>query len=107
MAQKLDFDARYSVAGWKGIAFYIYGYPQKWEPCTYFGEDENGDEIEIDDIEEGEWVDDAQSGRVLVVMVGDDKKHEVDVEDLTPIDDLDYCLSCGQIGCTHDGRMRA
>lgn len=44
------------------------------------------------------------TGRVLVVMVGDDVRTAVDPEDLTPIEDADYCSECGQIGCTADGR---
>jgi hypothetical protein len=32
-------------------------------------------------------------------MVGDDRVHVVDVDDLTEISDEDYCPGCGQIGC--------
>jgi len=46
-------------------------------------------------------------GRVVVVMVGDDQAHTVDVEDLTQINDEDYCYECGQVGCTADGRDRS
>jgi hypothetical protein len=35
-------------------------------------------------------------------MVGDDRKHTVDVDDLTELADGAYCHSCGQIGCTHN-----
>lgn len=49
---------------------------------------------------EGEWVDDPNSGRVRAVMVGDDYEHVVDVSDLVPIDDNEYCSGCGQIGCS-------
>jgi len=45
-------------------------------------------------------------GRVVVVMVGDDREHTVDPEDLTRLDDDAYCAECGQIGCTGDGRDR-
>jgi hypothetical protein len=27
--------------------------------------------------------------------------------DLIPLDDLDYCAECGQVGCCHDGRDRS
>lgn len=47
-----------------------------------------------------------RTGRVVAVMVGDDQRHTVNIEDLAPLGELDYCASCGQIGCTHDGRDR-
>lgn len=37
----------------------------------------------------------------IYVMVGDDRKHHVDLHDVTPLDDDDYCGGCGQIGCGH------
>jgi hypothetical protein len=102
----LDEDARYEVRDWPGVAVRIDGYPLKWEAYTYLSEeDEDGNQVELDS-DEGEWIDDRECGQVIVVMVGDDKRHTVDVEDLTKIDDLAYCLECGQIGCTHDGRER-
>lgn len=39
------------------------------------------------------------TGRLIVVMVGDDMRHSVEPEDLTPIDDDEFCGSCGQLGC--------
>jgi hypothetical protein len=73
-----DFPApAYSVKGYDGIAFYVRG----WE---------------IDDMEE-------RTGRVVVTMVGDDKRHNVEPSDLTPLTEGSYCSSCGQIGCTHGG----
>jgi hypothetical protein len=102
----LDKGARYSVRGWRGIAFRIAGFPERWEPCLALVTDDDGEEHE-EDTGDGEWVEQDEScGRVIVVMVGDDKRHEVDVEDLTPLDPLAYCESCGQMGCTHDGRER-
>lgn len=97
---KLDQDARYAVKGWKGIAFRIYGFPKRWEPETAIIPDhDTGEDVEIE-TGEGEWIEQDEScGRVLVVMVGDDRRHEVDVEDLTPLAEDAYCGSCGQIGC--------
>lgn len=96
----LDQNKRYSVKGYRGVAFYFYGYPKKWEPWTSLQMDpETGEEYE-EDTGEGEWVEDQANGRVLMVMVGDDRKHEVDESDCTPLDDGAYCPSCGQIGCT-------
>jgi hypothetical protein len=45
-------------------------------------------------------------GKAIVVMIGDDREHIVDPEDLTHIDEDDYCHECGQVGCTADGRDR-
>lgn len=54
------------------------------------------------------WVDGYETrSSVRVVMVGDDRRHIVDVDELEPIADDDYCGECGQIGCAHDGRARA
>lgn len=80
----VDFTGRYSVAGCPGVAFYLTGYVQTFDPDS------------------GEWLDNPDM--VRAVMVGDDRVHEVDVADLTPLADGAYCGECGQIGCTHDGR---
>lgn len=82
--QELDREARYKVDGFDGIAFYIAG------PVILTGDD-------WDDTYEAE-------DRVLVIMVGDDRQHDVGVDELTVIPEDSYCHSCGQIGCTHDGR---
>ncbi len=73
----------YSVAGYKGIACVVYG----WE--TEPDEDTEWSGYEV------------RTGRVLFRMVGDDRRMTCDPEDLTPIDDEDYCGTCGQIGCPH------
>jgi hypothetical protein len=105
---KIDLDANYRVKSWMPVAVYIYGYPQVWEPATYLAKDEDGNEYEQEDeCGEGEWVEDTECGQIVVVMVGDDHKHTVDVDDLELLDGLDYCAECGQIGCCHDGRDRS
>lgn len=91
---KLDMNARYSVKGFSGIAFYIYGYPKIWESFSFF------DEYLDMEIGDGEWVEDKESGNILVVMVGDDHKWTVSTNDLTELNNADYCHGCGQIGCT-------
>lgn len=48
-----------------------------------------------------------RTGRVIVVMIGDDAHHVVDPDDLVHLDEDDYCHECGQIGCGHDGRDRS
>jgi hypothetical protein len=79
----------YTVAGWgAGIAFRVYG----WE-------------VEPD--EDTDWSGYyARTGRLVVVMVGDDTPHRADPEDVAPLDDDDFCHVCGQVGCTHHGRSR-
>lgn len=89
MTTDINFDARYAIDGWKGIAFYLLGYDdgqRDWDPKL------------------NEYV--PNTDWVRAVMVGDDREHVVSVDDLTPLDDLGYCAECGQIGCEHDGRER-
>jgi hypothetical protein len=86
----LDLDARYTVAGYSaGIAFYVLG------PV-----------MERDEDYEWTGIETPHETLVRAVMVGDDRVHEVDADDLEPIDELDYCAECGQVGCTADGRER-
>ena len=95
----VNFDGRFSVNGWRGVAFYLKGWEKAWEPMRVFVTDDDGNEWEQDDPDgEGEWVDDT-GGRVVAVMVGDDREHTVDTSDLTELADEDYCSGCGQIGC--------
>lgn len=105
---RLDMDARYAVKGYPGIAFYISGFPRRWESWLSLGRcsdrdcecwTENGEMHEFDN-GEGEWVpQDESCGRVLVVMVGDDRKHNVSVDDLTELAPGAFCHECGQVGC--------
>jgi hypothetical protein len=106
--KKIDFSAAYQVKGWRGIAFRLRGWKQVWEPFMICIDDEDGEEVEMPSpCGEGEWIDDPDRQTVIAVMVGDDRKHEVDIDDLIPLDDLDYCAECGQVGCCHDGRDRS
>ena len=74
----------YTVKGYKGIAFYVLG----WE-------------TEPD--EDTEWSGyEQRTGNVLAVMVGDDYRHRVDLDDLTPLESDKFCHDCGQIGCGHN-----
>lgn len=34
------------------------------------------------------------------VMVGDDQVHSIDIADLTLLDSNEFCIECGQIGCS-------
>lgn len=110
--EDLDLEARYQIAGFRGIAWRLIGYAQEFhqfEPEHICEEDDSTcpgeDECKAWFYDEGEWIDD--KSRVRACMVGDNKPFIFDVEDLQKLDDLDYCTSCGQIGCAHDGRMRA
>jgi hypothetical protein len=85
----IDFDARYRVAGMEGVAFYLRGYVKREQTMEEW---ELGADAEDD------------TSMVRAVMVGDDREHVIDVDDLERISEDDYCHSCGQIGCTHDGR---
>jgi hypothetical protein len=78
----------YRVRGSAAVAWYVLG----WE-------------TEPD--EDAEWSGyEVRTGRVVCVMVGDDWRFSIDPDDLTPLPREDYCGSCGQIGCAHDGLDR-
>ena len=100
--------ARYQVQGWPGVAVRITGWTTEnvYEGDILVCEDEDCDH----GMSEMCWCEgdtETVEGEMLcVVMVGDDRVHEVDPDDLIVIDDLDYCAECGQIGCQHDGRDR-
>lgn len=80
----------YRAAGWgAGIAWRVYGWETEPDEDTVWSGYEN------------------RTGKVVAVMVGDDRKFTFDPEDLIPLGDLEYCAECGQIGCTHDGRDRS
>jgi len=79
----------YTADGWgAGIAWRVRG----WET-------EPDDDTEWSGMEN-------RTGKVIAVMVGDDRQFSFDPDDLTPLDDDDFCHECGQVGCCHDGRDR-
>jgi len=77
-----DFPApAYQVVGYKGIAFYVLG----WETVPD---------------EDTEWTGiEKRTGKVVLVMVGDDHHFAFDPEDIKPLNREEYCGSCGQMGC--------
>lgn len=79
----------YTVSGWPGVAVRMVG------PVTVRDDDYDWTGLEHPD-----------ENMVRVVMIGDDHEHIVDRADLVPLDSLDYCAECGQVGCTADGRDR-
>jgi hypothetical protein len=105
-AIRISMDQGYfSAKGFGGIALRVVAYPKVWEPDFSFAMDSFGEEYEYD-TGNGEWVENPDSGRVLVCMVGDNRKYELDREDLTPLAREEFCGECGQIGCAHDGLDR-
>jgi hypothetical protein len=94
--REINFKAHYQVAGYRGIAFYLRGYAVTREPLMCFAEDEDGNEIEI---ASGDFEDVEDREHVVAVMVGDDRKHIVSVDDIEAIPEISFCRDCGQIGC--------
>lgn len=105
----------YRAAGWhKGIAWRVLGW--KVDPvapwyccnCNRCGFERGGGGGRITDrgdpgcdhdIVQSDEPDYERTGELLCIMIGDDKPHSIDPDDLEPIDDDDYCPECGQIGC--------
>ena len=86
---EFDFESTYTAAGWgPGVAWRVADYETAPDEDT----DWTGYEV--------------ATGNVVAHMIGDDASFSFDPSDLTPLDDLDYCAECGQIGCGHDGRDR-
>lgn len=79
-----DFQANYTVDGYRGIAWNVYDYVMTEGPDTeWTGEPE----VDYD--------------RVVCVMVGDDRRFEFDITELTKIEEDEFCHGCGQVGCGH------
>jgi hypothetical protein len=83
----LDLTKAYKVEGWgEGIAWRVIGYrtykDADWVWTGY------------------ECIDETQ---VHAYMIGDDRVFEFDIEEITPIEDDEYCSECGQIGCKANG----
>jgi hypothetical protein len=84
---------RFRVSGYGGIAFYF-----RSVEIERFWDYDLG--VYPEEPEERE------TGNVILVMVGDDREHSIDPDDVSALGENDYCHECGQIGCTHDGRDR-
>lgn len=100
MTDTLDFNAQYSVEGFRGIAFNLVGYgtTEQYEGDYLVCDDEDCDhglsemcwtEGETSIVTDLDWV--------RAVMVGDDREHLVEVASLIKLEE-DVC-SCGQLGC--------
>lgn len=89
--QRWPDDKVYQWKSCRGVAVRVYG----WEAEPDISTDE--------DTGEEYWDSESlkSTGRIVVVMVGDDYRHLADPEDVEEIAEEDYCSSCGQIGCGH------
>jgi hypothetical protein len=103
----IDFDARYTVDGYPGVAFRLkdYARTEQYEGDVVVCDDEECDH----GLSEMCWAVGDTSlvydlGFVIGVMVGDNREHTIDVTSLTKINDDDFCGGCGQVGCAADGR---
>jgi hypothetical protein len=70
----------------KGVAMYVHSYAFRHE---YNDEDDSCEHIPYDD-------------KYSCVMVGDDYAYDIDEEDLEFLSTSEFCVECGQIGCTHN-----
>jgi hypothetical protein len=92
----LDAAERYSWSEVRGVAFYISGEEMDWtEPTWYLDCEEDHEHDETCYLyDEPERI---GTGRLRIVMVGDDHPWLAYPEDLTPLT-APVC-ECGQIGC--------
>ena len=79
----------YQVSRYRGVAFAVLGWETTPDEDTEWSGCEN------------------RTGNLVCVMIGDDYHHSVDPADVTPLKREDYCGSCGQVGCRHDGLDRS
>lgn len=102
MADTLDFNALYTVKGYRGVAFTLidYGVTEEYEGDYLICDDENCDH-QVSEMcwTEGETSIVTDLDWVRAVMVGDDREHLVEVSELTKIDESQSVCSCGQLGC--------
>lgn len=88
MTGEIDFSARYEWTAFRGVAFYLLGYKriQVQQDLEFqYDEPEFEDDVDV----------------VVGVMVGDDHRWDIPVDELVPLDENGYCRECGQVGCMH------
>lgn len=92
----------------RGQALYFRRYKTERRPIQYLieEEDEHGEIVERweEDYSETEEVEDQD--QAIVVMIGDDREHTVDTEDLIILEEDEdgspaYCTGCGSTTCMH------
>lgn len=82
MTETVDpFAGAFTVDGMDGIAWRAIEYKQVYIDIV---DDEPIDNTYAEPIEDQEWI--------IAVMVGDDRRHEIEVSEITMIDDDDYLL---------------
>lgn len=112
----------YTVARHGGVAWYVRGWETEpvsvWfcSDCSRTGYERNGGGGAVTDPGDSDCEhshchysddpDEIRTGRIVCVMVGDDRQFTFDPEDVTPLAREEYCGECGQIGCAHDGLDR-
>jgi hypothetical protein len=98
----VNFDGRFTVAGEPRIAYYLLGWATEWTEESY--ELDCDSETHVFDrvhddycylYNKPEQYD--RTDQVIAVMVGDDRQHVVNVEDLTEISGDDVCPGCGAV----------
>jgi len=79
-----DFTKAYRVEGYGGVAWRVIGHEEALD-------------------EDYEWtgIKTVIEDRVVAHMIGDDRDFTFGVDELTPIEDDEFCSECGQIGCGH------
>jgi len=79
-----DFTKAYRVEGYGGVAWRVTGHEEALD-------------------EDYEWtgIKTVIEDRVVAHMIGDDRDFTFGVDELTPIEDDEFCSECGQIGCGH------
>ena len=79
---ELDMSAHYKVAGVNGVSWYLIGYVETANEDT-------------------DWtgIMDVDTETVRAIMVGDNRVHEIGVDELEVIPEDSFCRECGQIGC--------
>lgn len=104
MNTQLDTNARYRHAEMPGVAWYIKRLDV--ETVTDGCPGHYDDDFALDSCGLGEGyfcdgacVEGSPTGMVVAVMVGDNREHIVDPDDLSVIDEDEFCGCCGQIGC--------
>lgn len=95
----VNFDAHYQVKGFRGIAFNLLGWLAEAVPVMSIGLDDEGNEFEF---ETGETELESNTDSVVAVMVGDDHRYIINTADLIPLNEDEFCHSCGQVGCGHN-----
>ena len=93
-----DYSGVYKEKNRPGFAWRIVGPRKVWVPVSYWWFNDDDEMVEVFD-DEGEMINDYESGIVLAYMIGDDQLHELDFDDLVKVEDDEYCHECGQIGC--------